>query len=621
MCGIAGRYLTASVERDPGAEETLLQKMSQALKHRGPDDSGVAWNRGVGLAFARLSIIDLSGGHQPMEYADGRYAIVFNGEIYNFEQLRRELEGMGFRFATNSDTEVLLALYAKHGRQLLDRLNGMFAFAIHDRGTGEIFLARDRLGIKPLYYSLGPAGLFFSSEVKALRLCPEISLELDPQALREYLSYGHIPAPGTVYRSVRTLPPGHWLVFDGSSFKMERYWRVTAKSSPHRSLAEASESLFELLKDSVRLRMISDVPLGAFLSGGIDSGLISSVMSLLSERPVRTFSVGFAEADFDEREAARRVASKYGTDHQEIVCTDDMRDLVPMIATAFDQPFADSSALPTYLVCREARKYATVVLSGDGGDECFAGYNRHSVFAEGAGEHGFNPLLKWGAGKLAALVDPLSRGAQRLNRASLNTSELQLDGLTLIDGRVRNRLAGDRLRRIGRSKEFRDRWLEEQGRGNADRLQAMQLLEFELYLPGDILEKVDKMSMLNSLEVRVPFLDHRIVEFGLSLSSGLKNDGQRGKLILRELGKTLLPAGHLERPKVGFAIPIDEWMRSGLRELVQDNLRPSRVAEDGWLNQRIVDKIIDLQRRGRPWGPVVWTLLVLELWYRSVSSN
>lgn len=618
MCGIAGRYLHDSSRLLSGEEKLLLEKMADSLKHRGPDDSGILITNSIGFAFARLAILDLISGHQPMQYANGRYSIVFNGEIYNHQQLRRELESAGFTFKTRSDTEVLLALYARHGRGMLAKLNGMFAFGLHDRESDELFAARDRLGIKPLYYSVTPSGVFFASEIKALRLCPEVDGGLNPQAFDEYLSYGYIPAPDTIFRAIRSLPPGHWMSYDGKRLCVEQYWEITRCQKKHLSLEDASEELLELLRDSVSHRMISDVPLGAFLSGGIDSGLIVSVMSMLTEQPVKTFSVGFPETGFDERDGARAVANKYHTDHTEIFCSDDMRDLVSVIATSFDQPFADSSALPTYLVCREARKHSTVVLSGDGGDECFAGYNRHMQFAAANLKKGPPAILKRGAEYLDSRLDPLLKGAQRLRRWTLGVGDRQLDTLTILEGRIRNRLAGERLRNSDVGEHFENRWREERRKRDGDALELMQRLEFALYLPGDILEKVDKMSMLHSLEVRVPFLDHRIVEFGISLPSSFKNDGIMGKLILRQLGKSLLPPGHLERPKVGFAIPRDQWMRVGMQGLVMESLNSSQVAKDGWLNQEMIARIVDHHMKGQSLGTAVWTLLVLELWYRSL---
>jgi asparagine synthase (glutamine-hydrolysing) len=620
MCGIAGVFELHGGGGTQAAPLDLLGRMAAVLHHRGPDDTGIAQRGQAALAFARLSIIDVAGGHQPMTYAGDRYAIVFNGEIYNFRALRHQLEAEGATFTTRSDTEVVLALYERHGSGLLAHINGMFAFAIHDRQEGSLLLARDRLGVKPLYYALDDRRAVFGSEIKAILCDPEVDDEVDPAAVGDYLTYGFVPAPRTIYRAVRALPPAHCLTLRDGRARMERYWSVRRRPDAPRTLPEAVAALGELLDDATRIRLESEVPLGVLLSGGIDSGLVTAFMARHCAEAVRTFSVGFEEESHDELPWARRVAEKYGTRHTEIVCRPQIADLVPRIAAAFDQPFGDSSAVPTWSVCETARRYVTVALAGDGGDEVFAGYQRHTLFQRRA-------LQADGASVAGALARGVSRaiaptlpGAQRLRRLGLSDAEFQVDCLVLAEDRLKRRLAGERVRRdaeafdsvrlgMGAGGEF-------EAEGGVLRFQHQDLT---LYLPNDVLEKVDKMSMQHSLEVRGPLLDYRIVELGLNLPAALKNDGVHGKLLLRELGRQLLPPGHLDRPKTGFGIPTEQWLRGPLRELLRDTLEASTAAEAGWLDGAYTRRLLKLHMGGRDYSPLLWSLMMFELWHRSAQ--
>ncbi len=590
--------------------------MIQVLHHRGPDDSGVEIHEHVGMAFARLSIIDLQHGHQPMVSADGRYAITFNGEIYNFPELRDQLAAKGWEFRTRSDTEVLLTAYAAWGTDVVYQLNGMFAFAIHDRHENTLFMARDRLGIKPLFYCEQGNQFVYGSEIPAVLMHPDVSQDLDAQAMGDYLTYGYTVAPRTIYKDVRELLPGHGLLLsDGlASPEIMSFWSVESQTDVPDTLPEATDALESLLDDAVRMRMVADVPIGALLSGGIDSGLVVAFMSRHSTQPVKTFSVGFAEQTHNELPWAKQVAQKYATDHTEIVCDPNIEELVPRLATAYGQPFADSSAVPTFLVCEEARRHVTVALSGDGGDEGFAGYRRHMASLHRSSLPGLGAVLD----PVNRMLPPLARGAQRLRRLALSDREFQVDSLVLTEARIQRRLAGPRLRDGSDPNHSLRLGLDAGGvfelEGGIRRFQHQDLA---LYLPNDILRKVDIASMMNSLEMRVPLLDHRVVEFGLNLPVNLKNDGVHGKLVLRELARRHLPADHLTKPKTGFAIPHEQWLRGPLKGMLQDSLHRSRLAQEGWLDQSYVKRLLDQHMSGVSRGSILWTVLMLELWFRN----
>jgi asparagine synthase (glutamine-hydrolysing) len=595
--------------------------MAASIRHRGPDDLGVELVGSVGLGFVRLSIIDLEGGRQPMRSPCGRYTLVFNGEIYNFRELRAELVSSGRQFKTRSDSEVLLAMYERHGEAMLDRLNGMFAFMIHDRETDSLFGARDRLGIKPLFYTVTGDSAVFASELTAIRASGLDRCELDPQGLSDYLSYGFIPAPRTIYRGVSALPAGCSVRIRDGKAKVQSYWTVRRTHDGPASMGAAVAELDALLEDAVKLRTVADVPLGAMLSGGIDSGLITAFLSRASSGPVKTFSVGFDEQGYNELPWARHVAEMYGTDHTELICHPDVHELVQSIAIAFGQPFGDSSAIPTYLVCKEARTQVTVALSGDGGDEVFGGYGRHT-----RAFHQRTPLWRPATqalyGIATSVLPALTPGLRRLRRASLDERGRQASSIVLLDDFMKAWLAGDGLGTALRERSSVEVAMDAGGEfDDGGGLSRFQHQDLKVYLTNDILEKVDRASMLHSLEARVPLLDHRVVEFGLNLPAELKNDGVHGKLVLRELGRRLLPAGHLAKPKTGFAIPVDRWFREDLKDLMLDTLHDSRLAQDGWLNQSSLDSMVGHHFSGKPAGSALWLLMMAELWYRDANSS
>jgi asparagine synthase (glutamine-hydrolysing) len=611
----------ASSRIEPDLVRSTLATMAASIRHRGPDDLGIELIDSAGLGFVRLSIIDLEGGHQPMQSPCGRYTLVFNGEIYNFRELRTDLQSRGRQFRTESDSEVLLAMYELHGETMLEHLNGMFAFMIHDRDTDSLFGARDRLGIKPLFYSVTAERAVFASELTAIRASGLIDRELDSQGLSDYLSYGFVPAPRTIYRGVSALPAGCSIRIRNGNVKVESYWKVRRTHDGPTSMEAAVIELEALLADAVRLRTVADVPLGAMLSGGIDSGLVTALLSRVSSGPVKTFSVGFDEQGYDELPWAKRVAEMYGTDHTEIKCRPDVHELVHSMALAYGQPFGDSSAIPTYLVCQEARTQVTVALSGDGGDEVFGGYGRHTVAFHQRTSF-WRPATRAVYGVATSILPALTPGLRRLRRASLDERGRQAASLILLDDFMKAWLVGDRLRSALRERSSVEVAMSAGGDFEHDGgLLRFQHQDLKVFLANDILEKVDRASMLHSLEARVPLLDHRIVEFGLNLPAGLKNDGIHGKLVLRELGRKLLPEGHLDKAKTGFAIPRARWLREDLRELMKQTLHGSRLARDGWLNQASLDSLVAHHLRGKSVASALWLLMMAELWYRDANSS
>jgi asparagine synthase (glutamine-hydrolysing) len=649
MCGLAGLLHSDALTAD--ALMRAVEAMIAPIAHRGPDDSGV-WADpagGVALGFRRLSIIDLSpNGHQPMQSASGRFTMVFNGEVYNFQELRRELETSGAppRFRGRSDSEVMLAAFERWGvEQSLPRFVGMFALAVWDAAERTLFLARDRFGKKPLFIYSRPGFVSFGSEIKALVAGPAFDRTLDPEALTAYLRYLYVPAPATIYRHVRKLEPGHLLTIRDIRAPLPRsvpYWVL--EEVARRGLADPftgsdAEGIAEverLIDESARLRMIADVPLGAFLSGGIDSSTVVAVMQRASPRPVRTFSVAFDDADFNEADHAARVAQHLGTDHTEIRLTaDDALALVPRIADWFDEPLADPSQLPTFLICQEARREVTVAVSGDGGDEVFAGYNRYAF-----GERVIAPAL----GVPAAARRLVAAGIGAMTPGSWD--RLYEAVAPVLPGGLRHRLPGDKLHKLGsllRTDSPRamyrsllsawqdpaplvvggrdtpgvvDRILEADGTGGASLLDRMMLADQLGYLPDDLLAKVDRVSMAVSLEVRVPLLDHRVVEFAWRLPRRFKIRDGRSKWVLRQVLARHVPAQLVDRPKMGFSIPIDRWLRGSLREWAEALLAPDRLKAAGALEPRAVRRAWDdfVAGRGRA-GAALWAVLQFQAWH------
>jgi asparagine synthase (glutamine-hydrolysing) len=618
MCGIAG-LVTA-----PGqvADARLLKAMTDILAHRGPDGDGMHLDGRVGLGHRRLAIIDLTTGDQPMASDDGRVWVVFNGEIYNFRELRRDLESRGERFRTTSDTEVLIKAYEVYGTDCLRHLRGMFAFALWDGRRRRLFLARDRAGIKPLVYAWDGRRLLFGSEIKALLQDPSVERDVDVDALRDYLTFLYVPSPKTIFRAIRKLPPASFLTLDvdAGDLRVERYWTLEFRPDYRRGEAETLEGLRAHLADAVRSHLVSDVPIGAFLSGGTDSGSVVALMAQATREPVRTFSIGFEEEAFDEVAYARMVATRYGTQHYEFVVKPDALAALPRLAWQFDEPFADASALPTYYVSKITREHVTVGLSGDGGDESFAGYTR---YARAQALHrrldrlparAARPLLGLaaslmprgmrGQGALALLgADPVERYFRIMTGGRGPT----LAGLLAPD--LRARMAGEPDDRVFRALAG--------PAPEADYVATMQRLDIETYLPEDILTKVDRTSMLVSLESRVPLLDHVLMEYAATIPSAWKLSDGQGKAVLKRVMADHLPREVLHRRKMGFGVPLGAWLRGDLGAYTREILLDARTRRRGFLAADGVAALLDEHASGRrDRSTQIWSLLCLEEWAR-----
>jgi asparagine synthase (glutamine-hydrolysing) len=617
MCGITG--LVAVDGRPLGNAAEVARAMALTLVHRGPDDAG-SWASpdGVaGLAHRRLSIIDLSPlGRNPMAWDGGRLQITFNGEIYNFLELRNELERKGYRFRSQTDTEVILAAYDQWNVDCVSRLAGMFAFALWDEPRRRLWLVRDRLGKKPLYYSVWNSVLWFGSELKALTAGDGFPRDVDPAALRFYLRYGYVPSPHTIYRHARKLPPAHHLILERGQLTIARYWDpVSFANDPIRlSDADAESELEARLAQAVRQRRIADVPLGAFLSGGIDSSLVAALMQEQSVERVKTFSIRFENPEFNEADHAARVAAHLRTDHHEQSCTDrELLETVDRLPEMFDEPFADSSAVPTYLVSRIARRHVTVALSGDGGDELFFGYPRYRYHASGAWVLSLpRPLLRAGARVASGLP------TRRLRRIA---DVLRNDENDRYGSFVTWWSQADVIALTGEPAQVPTFYADARARANLSSIEQPLLLDLVSYLPEDILTKVDRTSMAVSLEVRAPLLDHRVVEFALRLPLRLKRRGGVSKWILRRMLHKRVPPALVERPKMGFGVPLSDFFRGPLRQQTDEFLRASNL-EDLGIDPRPVQALwIDFLGGRRHRVDLLWQIHMLIGWSRRFRSG
>jgi asparagine synthase (glutamine-hydrolysing) len=615
MCGICG---VVAAERERGPDREAVARMSGRLVHRGPDDEGLFCEGPVALAARRLSIIDLAHGHQPIENEDGSAVVVQNGEIYNYRELKRELEGKGHHFATDCDTEVLVHLWEEEGERFVERLRGMFAIALWDKRRRRLLLARDRFGIKPLYYRVKDGGLSFASELKAMLEQPGFSREIDPEAVSAYLAFNSIPAPLTIFAEARKLPPGHLLTWDGGEVALHRYARVGATAGDERggSEDELAAALREVLDDSVRVHLVADVPVGVLLSGGVDSGALAALAAEHSGEPVRTFSIGFEEAGFNELSRARLVAERYGTDHHELIVRPDAVELLPKLVEAFDEPFGDSSALPTYLVSELAADQVKVALSGEGGDELFGGY--YTYVAD---------LLARRVGRLAPLARPLAEAlpsrtdrvgfdykAKRFARAAaLPPLERHHAWKEIFPPQLRSELAGEGAAGRDPVDLYRARYAETAG---AEPLARMQDVDLGIYLVDDLLVKTDRASMAHSLETRVPFLDQHVAEFAFSLPRRMKVRGFSKKRLLRKALEPLLPKEIIHGRKQGFSIPIAAWLRGPLEPFAREVLAPGAVERQGLLDPAAVTPILDRHVSGQEdLSRQIWGLMALTLWF------
>jgi asparagine synthase (glutamine-hydrolysing) len=626
MCGIVGQ-----VKGDRAVEPRMLEEMCAALEHRGPDARGVTALGRAGLGVQRLRIIDLATGDQPIFNEDGTIAVVLNGEIYNYRELRERLERAGHRFSTRTDTEVIVHLYEDHGVDCVRRLHGMFGLAIWDAGRGRLILARDRVGKKPLFYAHRGADISFASELNALMRDPEVDSELDHEALDAYFAYGYVPAPLSAFRAVRKLPPATTLIHDGASIECERYWRLEYEPKREvKDLGELHEQVREAITRAVKRRMISDVPLGAFLSGGIDSSAVVAAMADASPQPVKTFSIGFSSDRFNELPHARRVAERFGTDHHEFLVDPDAVAILPGLARQYGEPFADSSALPSFHLAQLARRNVTVALNGDGGDESFAGYQRYVA----------NLVLH----RLGRLPGPLRRAAARAGGALPRSARIDdrrnkarrlLVGLGLdrparynaymshLDGLNRDELYSDDYRRIAEESRGESAvdvaWHDSRATSVVD---AMLATDVGTYLPGDLLVKVDIATMAHSLEARSPFLDHELMELAASIPAELKVRGTEKKIVLRDALREWLPDDILDRPKQGFELPIAEWFRGDLREFGREILLDDPARSRGYFRPQHVERMFERHVEGSEDNARgLWTLLMFELWHREVPDR
>jgi asparagine synthase (glutamine-hydrolysing) len=623
MCGIAG-ILFFDPARVP--EQATLAAMGAAVAHRGPDAEGLWSDPGIGLVHRRLSIIDLAGGSQPMANEDGSIQVVFNGEIYNYKDLRRDLETRGHRFRTMSDTEVLVHLYEEHGASLVERLRGMFAFALWDRTNRRLMLARDRLGLKPLYVYRDEEKLIFGSEIKTILADPGVRREIDPAGLEDYLAFGVVLGSRTIFRAIEKLPAAHVLTVGPNELtaRPRRYWRLRMEPDPRPTAEEWAEEIQAKLAETTRLHMIADVPVGAFLSGGIDSSLIVALAAGTTAVPLRTFSMGFAEERYSELPFARQIAQRFGTEHTEEIVTPDAVSLLDELTHYYDEPFADSSAIPTYLVARLASRSVKVVLSGDGGDEAFGGYARYAHDLKEAAVRRILPVWfrRTALGPLSRLwpkADWLPRPLRvktALANLALDPAEAYVNTLSICRPPLRRRLLARDV--AAGLNGHTPGGLIRMGYASAppsDALAGMIAADAATILPDDFLVKVDRASMAHSLEVRPPLVDHELIELAARIPSRFKIEHGRTKAILKHAARDCLPAQTLERRKQGFEIPIDDWLRGPLRHMFESAVLDRGATVSGLVDQDMARRVYHSHLAGRTrQGNILWSLLVLARW-------
>jgi asparagine synthase (glutamine-hydrolysing) len=625
MCGIAGKV---SARGHVSAE--LVEAMCERQEHRGPDSRGIHRSNGVALGIQRLRIIDLETGDQPIYNEDRSVAVVLNGEIYNFRELRAELERRGHSFYTRTDTEVIAHLYEEQGPQLVEKLNGMFALAVWDEPNRRLLLARDRVGKKPLFYAEGDGWLSFASELRALMADPEVPREIDPASIDCYLAYGYIQAPWSIWRDVRKLPPAHTLVWENGRAQTERYWQLDYSRKRTETRVELEEELRERLGAAVRRRMISDVPLGAFLSGGVDSSIVVSEMAAASSQPVKTYSIGFEEEEYNELPRARVIAERFGTDHHEFIVQPDAIELVPKLVRHYGEPYGDSSAIPTFHLAELTRRHVTVALNGDGGDESFAGYLRHVA-------NSLTSRLDYVPRPLRRGVAAIGRGLPKrpgskslLSRAQRLLVSVEADALEryrrhvsvfndaerteLLDPDFRATIDPDRAPSV-----IATPWRKASGSSMLDRLLEVDV---NTYLPGDLLVKVDIASMAFSLEARSPFLDPEVMEFAASLPPREKASLGRKKLLLRRAYTGRIPDSILDGAKRGFGVPLGAWFRGDLQCYARNLLLDPMTLRRGYLNEAAVRRILDAHAAGEGDRSLqLWGLIMLESWHRELGDR
>ncbi|NQT21737.1 MAG: asparagine synthase (glutamine-hydrolyzing) [Planctomycetes bacterium] len=615
MCGICGLI---NLDGSP-ADGELLATMARMMKHRGPDDLGVYTDGPAGIGMVRLSVIDLAGGHQPMHNEDESTWMVCNGEIYNFPELRKDLAKRGHQLYNRSDVETIVHLYEEHDAGFPNHLRGEFAVAVWDAPRRRMVLARDRLGVKPLHYYNDGKVFLFASEIKALLCHPAVKREVDPDAINEFLTWNYVPDPFTAFKGIRKLPPAHVLVFENGRERISQYWNISYDIDTKSSVEDLAEKVLAELSEAVKIRLISDVPLGAFLSGGVDSSAVVALMAQHSGRPVKTFSIGFEEADFNEVEYARIVAERFGTDHEEFIVKANAAEIIDDILWYLDEPFGDSSAIPTFVVSKIASSRVKVVLSGDGGDETFAGYERYQWEM---GRRHFTRIPKF---IRTGLFQPLSRllpeavyGKHFLNHISLEDDQRYVNLMSCFSNVVKSQLYTDDFRAKLSAVDCSESLMKHfRAHNDSDYLTRMMYVDAKTYLTGDCLVKTDRMSSANSLEVRVPFLDHKVTEIAATIPSDLKLRAGVSKYILKKCLRGLLPDVILDRGKMGFGVPVAKWFTGEWSQLLQQMLFEPRSVGRGYFNEKYIRHIWDEHKRGRrDHCDRLWALWVLESWHR-----
>jgi len=621
MCGIAGLIFS---DKSRPVDTSVIEEMCAVIHHRGPDEWGM-WVEGqVGIGMKRLRIIDLAGGHQPMANPDGTVRIVFNGEIYNYREIRTDLERRGYRFVTNSDTESILHLYEEYGQDCVNYLRGMFAFAIWDATSRRLFMARDRLGKKPLHYLHDGEKLVFGSEIKSILRYPGYKPEVNRPGIVNYVAYGYSPDPDTLFSGVSKLPPGHRMTWENGRISIGSYWDVEYRPDYSMSEQQILGETERLLEESVKIRLMSDVPLGAFLSGGIDSSLVVALMARNMGEPVKTFSIGFDEKKYNELPYARMVAQKYGTDHHEEIVRPDAEEVIPHLIKMFDEPFADSSAIPTYYVSRLARRHVTVALSGDGGDEMLGGYDRYlDSSLSNITDKLPHSLRKAFMGFPAGLLPESFPGINTLRYLAANADQRYIAKMTKGVSWIHEKLFSPDLIRIAGTSDPSIPLLRLLPKVKMhDQITRRQYLDCKTYLPGDIMTKVDRASMLVSLETRAPLLDHHFVEFAFRVPVQYKVHGRTTKYMLKQLAYKLLPHELVDRPKMGFAMPVSQWINSDWKEMSEDLIIGRRALQRGNFNTECLNRIMNEHRCGRrDHSYIIWTMMVLEMWYRELIDG
>lgn len=629
MCGIAG---IVDIRGQREIDRDLVARMNNVQEHRGPDEQGMHCEPGVALAHRRLSIIDLSSGQQPLFNEDQTVVVVYNGEIYNFQELAAELQQRGHYFRTHCDTEVIVHAWEEWGAACVERFRGMFAFALWDRSRETVFLARDRLGIKPLYYAVLPSGyLVFGSELKALRVHPDMPRDLDPTAVEEYFAYGYVPEPKTIFEGVKKLSPGYTLELKRAAPPVEprQYWDVPFLPLDPMTEQDAQHELVDRLREAVRIRLVSEVPLGAFLSGGVDSSAVVAMMAGLSDSPVNTCSISFGDPKFNEANYAAKIAARYHTNHQVESVDPNNFDLIDKLAALYDEPYADSSAMPTYRVCQLARKRVTVALSGDGGDENLAGYRRYRWHLyEQRMRSWFPSAVRKPVFGFLGRAYPKADWAPKVFRAKATFEALARDAeegyfhsISILGDALRSRLFSDGFKRTLQGYRAVEVLRAHGARAPSDNpLSRVQYLDMKTYLVGDILTKVDRASMAHSLEVRVPILDHKLVEWMSGLAPTMKLHGREGKYVLKKAMEPFLPDDILYRPKMGFAVPLASWFRGPLRERVRNAVLGPVLAGTGLFDTQFLRELVDQHQSGRrDNSAALWSLLMFESFYRQLE--